>query len=98
MTGHLDWACGPQAFSSVEGTLQLILHSLPMAEIRAKASSLLRLFLVPDWQRASALALNIPGKVKESPNPSSFASINDNCFSLSSLGVTMDHLESRETQ
>lgn len=55
------------AISSPEGTLWLILHSLHMAGIRAKASSLLRPFLAPHWQRASVLTVNIPGKVKESP-------------------------------
>lgn len=57
-----------------------------------------QMFLVPDWQWTSALAPNIPGKVQESPSPSSFASISDHRFHLSSFGVTMDHAESRETQ
>lgn len=91
------WPTRPQAFSSTEGTLWLILHSLPTAGIRAKASCLLRPFLVPDCQWTSALVLNVTVKVKESPNPSSFASISDNRFRLSSFGVTMDHSESRET-
>ena len=44
-------------------------RTLPtLAWIRAKASFLLRWFLVPDWQRTSVLLLNIPRTVKESPN------------------------------
>lgn len=80
------------AISSPEGTLWLILHSLHMAGIRAKASSLLRPFLAPDWQRTSVLTLNIPGKVKESPNLSSFASISGDRFRLSSFGVRVGPL------